>query len=673
MNETLIMFDLSYDIFKESINEIVNILNNQEKNENNHNLYKLFVISYIKIYLNKLVYYIYNKKQYIGNIKDIIGSIIGTDKNNMFSKVLKIYIFKLFYNIMDKDLNTMKDYNFHNSEIDFTDIITDNIEIITEKNSPTDKKYKKYPLLKYFTYTEYNTREKFKNELGKDYMKEYPILYKYLSEENGDVKKLEFFDNFNDFCNYMIDYYSFNISRENAKVKNIENEAIFNDLQFKKNFDRFITSWNKIKNKCTKYKHYPEMEVKSLNKYDTLVYFLNDTNEVGNGMYIASAYQNFIKWQNQFLQSIIDIGKGKKYIDFYIEELKKTIPIYEASSNQALTLNSCFSNSDYTDFDELINIFTKRNIYNKNGTINYLEYNTFKYNISAIEEELAKIILTGKCLFEQDNLRLMKYLGEGFNDNFGILDKFYKKYKQIDLNDNEKEQIISFIKENKREDSNVFKPLFGGIQLLIFYLINNNAREEDSILEIIYNERDYLRINEICEIFFKVEGRELKVKHIMNVFFIFEHLCFKELCENLHNDYKEEIPEDIKTKIIYKLMTKNENDHNDKNDIFTIKELAAAVRRFISRYLAGPRIDSDPRSLLLPYLNKIDLWGEKIGKNDNLIESLSNKLEELKITVWQSFDFYQVIKEEDEKDILSYLEDDIDEIPTRRPKKKRMI
>ena len=678
------MFDLTFDIFKDCIKEIENILNNQGKNENNNNLYKLFAISYIKIYLNKLVYYIYNKKQHIGSIKDITKEIIGTDINNLFRKVLKIYIFKLFYNIMNKDLNALKDYNYSNSEIDFTDIILENLEIITEQKSHTDEKYKNYPLLKYFTYTEYNTRDNFKKELGEDYMKKYPILYKYLSEENGDVKKMEYFANFNDFCNYMIDYYSFNISRENAKEKNIENESIFNEASFKKRFDNFITSWDKIKSKCTKYKHHHDMGEKTLSKNDKLAYFLNDVNEEGNGMYIASAYQNFINWQNQFLQSIIDIGKDKKYLDFYIEELEKKIPIYEASSNQALSLNSCFLNSDYSDFDELINIYTKRNIYNKDGTIDYLKYNKFIYDISSIEEELAKLILTGKCLFESDNLKLVKYWGEGFNGKSDILDKFYKKYKQIDLNKKEKENIVSFIKENKRED---YKPLFGGLQLLIFYLTNNNAKVDDKILNIITNAPEYVKLDKMGTNFFNGKGKDLKIQQIMHVFFFFEHLCFNELCKNLNNKYKEQIPEDIKKIIDEKLLNNNKKDENDKNekndqnvqkdnnenninDKIKIKELGAAVRRFISRYLVGSRADTGfPKTLLLPNLNKIELWEEKFGKNDNLEEELSNKLEDLKITVGQSFEFYEKIKEEDEKEVLSYLEDD-DVKPKPKPKKR---
>ena len=331
-----------------------------------------------------------------------------------------------------------------------------------------------------------------------------------------------------------------------------------------------------------------------------------------------------------------------------------------------------------------MNIYTKRNIYNKDGTIDYLKYNTFIYDISSIEEELAKLILTGKCLFESDNLKLVKYWGEGFNGKSDILDKFYKKYKQIDLNDKEKEKIVSFIKENKRDD---YKPLFGGFQLLIFYLTNNNAKVDDTILNIISNAPDYLRIDDMGRKFFNDKGKDLKIEQIMHVFFFFEHLCFTELCNNLNNQYKEQIPEDIK-KIIDEKLINNEKDKNDKNeenaqnvqkdnkekndnDKIKIKELGAAVRRFISRYLVGSRADASPKSMLLPNLSKIELWEEKFGKNNNLEEELSNKLEDLKITVGQSFDFYEKIKEEDEKEVLSYLEEDVEK-PTKKPKRRKV-
>ena len=65
-----------------------------------------------------------------------------------------------------------------------------------------------------------------------------------------------------------------------------------------------------------------------------------------------------------------------------------------------------------------------------------------------------------------------------------------------------------------------------------------------------------------------------------------------------------------------------------------------------------------PNSLLLPQLRRPDLWGEKIGKLQNLDELISNLLEGLNLTVGQSFKFYEKIKYEDEKEILFYEEDD---------------
>ena len=95
-----------------------------------------------------------------------------------------------------------------------------------------------------------------------------------------------------------------------------------------------------------------------------------------------------------------------------------------------------------------INTFFKRNIFEENGKINYLNYNSFIYNIDSNEEELAKLILPGKCLFvKKNNLNFVTYLGEGFNkDKLDILNKFYSKYAQNELNNDGKSKIINYIK-----------------------------------------------------------------------------------------------------------------------------------------------------------------------------------------------------------------------------------
>ena len=572
---------------------------------------------------------------------------------------------------MNKDWNEINKYNFNQHNIEFTYILTEekegNIvkEIIEEKISPTNEKYKDYPLLKYFIYTKYKNREDFiKNLERKDkYMKEYPLLYKYLSEESN-IKTLINLQYINDFSNYMINYYSFNISREDAKSRPLKDEQMFKDPQLKNKWNRFSSSWEKIKDNAIKYKIH-NMDVKTLKEDDKLIYFLNDINEVGNGMYLASAYQNFINWQNEFLQYIIKNCKNKKNLDFYIESMNNKIPVYEANSNQILQINR--------NFDEIINIFSKRNIYNKDGTIDYLKYNEFEYDVSSIEEELAKTVLTGKCLFEPDNLNLIKYWGEGFNTGKSdILEKFYNKYEQKDLNEEEKIQILSFLKN--QNNKNDFKLFFGSIQLLIFYLANNNLEEDKSIKYYLGNLPDYLRIDPICTEFFNNYGKELEAKKIMSVFFFFEHLCFKELCKNLNEKYKEKLNDELIAKI-QKLSKEN------LNEIFTIKELGAAVRRFISRSLVNTRINDniDPKKKLLPHLTGPELWEEKVAKVDNLKELILKLLGELNLTVGQCYEFYEIIKNEDEKEISSYEKDEVKEEEeeqkeeVKRPRKKRRV
>ena len=58
------------------------------------------------------------------------------------------------------------------------------------------------------------------------------------------------------------------------------------------------------------------MPVKDLSINDKLIYFLNDNGELE---YLASACQNFIDWQNSFLDPIIELNKnGHKHTNrFY--------------------------------------------------------------------------------------------------------------------------------------------------------------------------------------------------------------------------------------------------------------------------------------------------------------------------------------------------------------------
>ena len=142
--------------------------------------------------------------------------------------------------------------------------------------------------------TKYKSKDDFIKQLGpiNFYISKYPLIGQYLSCKSGP-KKMKYFPKFNEFTNYMVDNYSFKISRDDAKKRILENEEIFKDENIVNKFNGFIQSWNEIKYEAVKYKCRPEMPIKDLNKSDTLIHFLNDDAELQGGMYIACSISKF--------------------------------------------------------------------------------------------------------------------------------------------------------------------------------------------------------------------------------------------------------------------------------------------------------------------------------------------------------------------------------------------
>ena len=550
-----------------------------------------------------------------------------------------------FVELVNKCLTEYNDYSlkFITENQQLLESKDDNFPVILKELSPpTEDKFppQDYPLFKYFVLTKYSNISEFKKRLGPPniYVLKYPLLHQYLLD-NVNIKKMKYLPAFNEFTNYMVDNYSFRISRDDAKKRVLKTEPIYNDKVFKNKFNNFIDAWKEIKSEAKKYKCRPDMDPIDLNSEKKLIYFLNDDGELGYGMYIASACQNFITWQNGFLQPIIDNIAQNGILHYFVKNMERKIPVQNAKINQTLLIEDCFNNSIYKNFEDIISTFCRRDIFKDNGEINYFNYNSFVYDFSSIEEELGRLLLPGKCLFEnEDNLNFMTFWSEGFRGGKSdTLSTFYLKYPQTDLNDEEKIIIIKYIKKQKKNNFNSF---FGSIQLIIYYLINNNHKNDEIIIDTIPK---YINISEDCYKFFKNEGKEFKIEKLMNIFFFIEHLCFKELSETLQIEYKKEIKEDLKTQIKEKLLGR------ENNFVFSVKQLAAAVRRYISRYLVGKReaVDIDENRNLTMDLTRIDLWEEKIGKLDNLEELLFYQIGEFKLNVGQAYEFYKLIESED--------------------------
>ena len=164
----------------------------------------------------------------------------------------------------------------------------------------------------------------------------YPLINQILLNK-PEHKKMKYLPIFNQFTNLMVENYSFKISRDDAKCRVLCNEEIYKNPEFIQIYKKFINIWNELKNNAIKYKCHPETEIKELNSDDKLIYFLNDNGELGNGMYITAACQNFIEWQNSFLQPIADSYELGGILNCYIDIINKKIPLQEAKSHQILS------------------------------------------------------------------------------------------------------------------------------------------------------------------------------------------------------------------------------------------------------------------------------------------------------------------------------------------------
>ena len=256
-----------------------------------------------------------------------------------------------------------------------------------------------YPFYKYFIMTSYPTKEDFIHELKniKEYEKKYPIISYYLREDNPEKFLIKYLPKFNNFSNFMIEHYSYKISREDAAKRIIKEEDLYKqDKQgFKKNFQCFIKIWEELRPYSIKYGCRDEMKPIDLNQDLAVAYFLNDDGDLGKGMYIASAYQNFIEWQNNFLDIIIENSKQNGNMNKYVRNMERYVDVQKAGNCEAINFDIVNK-----EFMKLIYENSKRNIFRKDTSINYKNYRQIIYDFDSIEKSLEDMLLPGKTKFQ---------------------------------------------------------------------------------------------------------------------------------------------------------------------------------------------------------------------------------------------------------------------------------
>ena len=224
---------------------------------------------------------------------------------------------------------------------------------------------------------------------------------------------------------------------------------------------------------------------------NSLCYFLVDDGDKEGGMFLASAYENFIKWQDAFINDIISKNGNKGVLNSYVSQLEQEIDIQEAANEDILNIDE----NTFKKFNELISVSSMRNIFGENNIINYKNYNNILYNFNFIEEELGKMILPGIKRFKNDKIKFITYLFEGFRGNkSSVLVDFNAKYIKRELTQDEKESLIELLKDNNNRK--FYNDVFASLQIIMNEVIKENYEQNHLIYKIIEKFPNYIILNE---------------------------------------------------------------------------------------------------------------------------------------------------------------------------------
>ena len=511
--------------------------------------------------------------------------------------------------IVKESINNYKNYKelYLEDNLNLLKLKKDNIKVVVnEMISPDKYSEDKFPYYKYFMYTKYPNKNDFTKEfdkIGEIYKYKYPLLNQIISNES-QLKKIKYLNDINEFCNYMIDYYSFKISREKA------NETSLKDIEFKdftnEQLTKFCNAWKEIYKYAEDYKG-NKINQKELSDNDKLIYFLNDNKD----MHIAAVYQLFISWQNTFLQNIYNANAYNGILHFYVYNLKNRIPIQEAKQSQILSF-------DDVNLGEIISRHWKRD-----------NFNNIIYDFDLIEKELGELILPEKCLFDENKLRFVSFW---FENNTNIFTTFSEKYHQEELTEEQKEKIKSFFKDIKDKHK-----MLTSFHYLINYFNNYEHDDKEIINKILEKESEYIKIDENINNFFKEEIQEkFNVNQLVNVYLYFEEIFFEEIKKEKFNN----------NKIFEKI--ENEKIYNIKNIIKEISnkiDLLNALKRYVLRYLIDEHylIKNSNNNISLE-LERQELWNVDENKLNEIKNILNKEIKNFDIKVKEVFLIYELIK-----------------------------
>ena len=579
--------------------------------------------------------YIYNTEIFLHLIFEKLSNLIISSKSFDKKEQTKEFEIKVDEIIID----ILNNYNDKKAEY-----IKENYNLLQDKDE-----FKNYLIvkelvpiedleedMKMFLFTEYHdefigeNKNYFENYILKKGLREcsmkYPLLFQVLFYKD-EVKKLKYLSDINNLSNYLIKKFSYRISRKEANHKSINN----NDFKIDNNLlTKFISSWNKLY-------ELNKFQYNNLSENNPLIDFLIESKEKSNFNQINKIYRDLIKHQNNFLTPIIKNNKTKKGIlHFYYDTLRKEINIQDSKDNEIDLSN--------IDLNDIILRNSKRNIFTSDNKIDFYNYNNFAYDLESIERELGEKILPGKCLFKNEEMRTITFLGEGAPD---ILTKFVLRYNQIEVKD--KGILFNFVKKNYLKGKSM-KDFYESFQVLFFYLTEDkNELNLEINLNYLLKLIPDLNLSDDFKQFLEEQGRDFKLNEIFEVYLYLEHLYFELLLSK----------ENIEKTNFNKSINDNDKDEFEKIEFKFKDDFIMALRRYITRNLIGNKyLYIDLKENLINQLLKSDLWGINQMKNFEEVKTMiNNDLKFIDIKIEQALTLYEYIGQKDTENVLELIKE----------------
>ena len=593
--------------FLDLIKENWNILSNQINKRYNYNIQK---------FLN-LVF------------KDISEKLFNIENINQYEDLQKIE--EEIQIIIISKINSYNNYDYKllNDKYRNSDICSQQ-SLFNENNLPNLYNEEKYIFYRYLFFTNYPSEIQIK-EKGRLTKEEFPVIYEYLNRSNDSIKNINNLNDliiFNEFRSLLINTYSNNITKEEAKNKKFCDEVIY-----KKNEELC----NKFIELCNKNK-----KIANLKSNSSLFSFFIEEKKA------PIFYEKLMKIQNDVVKPLLakKIQSGE----------------FNAIDQEPANIQNIYNKNELFTFDLPENVGTFNNLilncsirqcYNlnneNNAAIDYLngKYKEYNINYNLLEKILADILLKNKRVLSCKNIIGITYKNEKKIDNNSTIIDFKKKYKPVDLSSDDKEYIIKCYSEYLK---NRCLDFLKDIEKLMAFL-NMNKIIETSISKVIESnkKRFPFSLSEDIISFFQEYDNNFEMNKLYNIMVYIEKKVFDDVKEKIKPN-QEKLGENIKKSV------ENYFQLNDNNNKIYVKKknLTGVLRKLMTRFIV---FEKDFKKIMNEnfgnYLECDDLWDgcSEININSKEFSEELGKMKNFNIKLNNVLDLYELLGGDNYKEL----------------------